>query len=102
MITNITTRDYVQITLPSGTLDGYTIKGNVGFYDDWNGKKVIGFYTNDPNALFIPHHLLADYIRVRPDRRNPSRNVYKLRIHLDVVDKLELIEIIPFFPSTNR
>ena len=91
MITGITPRDYVLLTLPSEFLEGYAIKGTIGFSDWWNGRRVIGFYTNNPNVLRIPPGLLADYVRVRRDRKYPDREVYKLRIPEEVIAKIEVL-----------
>ncbi len=91
MITGITPRDYVLLILPSGSPEGYAIKGTVGFFDWWNGGRVIGFYTNDPNVLRISPELVADYVRVRRDRKYPDREVYKLRILEEVIAKIEVL-----------
>lgn len=91
MIPNIKPRDHVTLVLPNGSLEGYMLDGTVGFYDDWNGQRVVGFYTNDPNALLIPPKFLGDAIRVRPDRRDSLTGVYKLRIFENEIAKMELV-----------
>ena len=91
MIAGIKPRENVILILPNGSIGGYMIEGTVGFFDYWNGKRVMGFYTNDPNALLFPQECSDDFVRLRPDRRNPSMEVYKLRIHLDAIGKIEII-----------
>ena len=94
------------ITFSRGDIE---IQGYIGFYDYGmhNGEErgILGIFTNDPQARLLSDAALT--INERPDRRDSSKNVYKLRFLINPQDvpiqyRISMDVSKPIYPFLSR